>query len=60
MVLTEETLLDDNGNNILMCMAMHLKDAALREFLTNPETSRIMGSKNLKVFLRHRIHFSTL
>ena len=60
MVLTEETLLDDNGNNILMCMAMHLKDDALREFLTNPETSRIVGSKNLKVFLRHRIHFSTL
>ena len=60
MVLTEETLLDDNGNNILMCMAMHLKDAALREFLTNPETSRIVGSKNLQVFLRHRIHFSTL
>ena len=60
MVLTKETLLDDNGNNILMCMAMHLKDAALREFLTNPETSRIVGSKNLKVFLRHIIHFSTL
>ena len=60
MVLTEETLLDDNGNNILMCMAMHMKDAALREFLTNPETSRIVGSKNLQVFLRHRIHFSTL
>ena len=51
MVLTEKTFHDENGNNILMYMAMHLKDAALREFLTNPETSKVVGSKNLKVFI---------
>ena len=50
MVLAEKKFHDENGNNILMYMAMHLKDAALREFLTNPETSKVVGSKDLKVF----------